>query len=160
MARGPDFRPGVEILTGDTVDISEWLDFEFYDPVWYWHRPGDEDNPRVGRWLGVAHRVGSNLCYWILTSAGKVAARTTVQHVTEIELLDPVIKKWVSNNEILIWHQLDDSRYIDHDIEGPSQSMEDIDLEDEQEDPVVLLEATGEAMSMWAPSFLFPLVVS
>jgi hypothetical protein len=29
MARGPDFRPGVEILTGDTVNISEWLDFEF-----------------------------------------------------------------------------------------------------------------------------------
>ena len=30
MARGPDDRPGIECLTGNTVDISEWLDFDFY----------------------------------------------------------------------------------------------------------------------------------
>jgi hypothetical protein len=109
----------------------------------------------LGRWLGVAHRVGSNLCYWILTSAGKVVARTTVQHVTEIELLDPAIKKRVSDNEILIWHQLDDSHYIDHDIEDLSQSLEDIDLEDKQQDPMVLPEVTEEAFDKNVGTELF-----
>jgi hypothetical protein len=64
------------------LDISEWVDFSFYDWVWYWHAPNSEDNPRLGRWLGVSHRVGSALCYWILASSGRVLARTTVQHVT------------------------------------------------------------------------------
>jgi Reverse transcriptase (RNA-dependent DNA polymerase) len=65
------------------------LDFSFYDLVWYWHQPGDEDNPRLGRWLGVAHRVGSDLCYWILNQQGNVLARTSVQHVTELEQRSP-----------------------------------------------------------------------
>jgi hypothetical protein len=29
LARGTDQRPGVERLTGNTIDISEWLDFDF-----------------------------------------------------------------------------------------------------------------------------------
>ena len=28
-------RPPLEKLTGDTIDISEYFDFDFYDPVWY-----------------------------------------------------------------------------------------------------------------------------
>ena len=32
-ARGLNQRPGLEEITGQTIDISEWLDFEFYDPV-------------------------------------------------------------------------------------------------------------------------------
>ena len=31
MARGSDRRTGYEEVTGQTPDISEWLDFEFYD---------------------------------------------------------------------------------------------------------------------------------
>jgi hypothetical protein len=36
MVCGDNDATGVERLTGDTVDISEWLDFKFYDLVWYW----------------------------------------------------------------------------------------------------------------------------
>jgi Reverse transcriptase (RNA-dependent DNA polymerase) len=155
IARGPSFRPGIEVLTGDTVDISEWLDFEFYDPVWYWHRPGDDDNPRVGRWLGVAHRVGSNLCYWILTASAKVVARTTVQHITELELLDPVIKQKVVDYGNLVKQLLDDRNHIDHEIEGLTQGIEDIDMDDEQEDPVNLTEVTEEAFDEYIGAELF-----
>ena len=35
MARGPSKRSGYEMVTGNTPDISEWLDFEFYDLVWW-----------------------------------------------------------------------------------------------------------------------------
>jgi hypothetical protein len=36
MSRGNDGRSGYEQVTGKTPDISEWLDFEFYDLVWWW----------------------------------------------------------------------------------------------------------------------------
>ena len=29
-------RPPLENITGDTIDLSEYLEFDFYDPVWYW----------------------------------------------------------------------------------------------------------------------------
>jgi hypothetical protein len=48
MACGNDRRTGYEEVTGQTPDISEWLDFEFYDLVWWWHLPGKPnvtDNP-------------------------------------------------------------------------------------------------------------------
>ena len=44
-ARGQDKRPGLGQITCDTVDISEWLDFEFYELCWYWDTPHDWDNP-------------------------------------------------------------------------------------------------------------------
>jgi hypothetical protein len=38
MSHGDDgrSRSGYEQVTGKTPDISEWLDFEFYDLVWWW----------------------------------------------------------------------------------------------------------------------------
>jgi hypothetical protein len=41
MARGSDRRRTgyEEVVTGQTPDISEWLDFEFYDLVWWLDRP-------------------------------------------------------------------------------------------------------------------------
>ena len=65
-ARGVDKRTGIQRVTGDTPDISEWIDFDFYDPVWYWDSPDNQDNPLIGRWLGIAHRIGSDMCYRIL----------------------------------------------------------------------------------------------
>jgi hypothetical protein len=76
-ARGPDNRPGLEEVMGQTINISEWLDFEFYDPVWYWDKKKSdmtEEQGKVGCWLGVAHRIGSDMTYWILTKGGKVIA--------------------------------------------------------------------------------------
>ena len=29
-------QTGIEMVTGETPDISEWVDFEFYDRVWYY----------------------------------------------------------------------------------------------------------------------------
>ena len=49
-----DGRTPIEQVTGEAPNISEYLDFGFYDWVWY------KDNARlgknsIGQWLGVAH---------------------------------------------------------------------------------------------------------
>ena len=47
----------LEEITGETPDISEHLDFKFYD--WRWYNNADLGENKMGRWLGVSHRVGS-----------------------------------------------------------------------------------------------------
>ena len=55
----------------------EWLDFGFFDFVWYFVPTNEPtSSPRsLDRWLGVSHCVGSALCYWILTNSGKDISR-------------------------------------------------------------------------------------
>ena len=76
-----------EIVTGDTPDISEWMEYDWYQPVWYLD-PGSfpGDKKKLGRWLGVAHRVGQAMCYWVLPPSGVTIARSTVQPVSADEL--------------------------------------------------------------------------
>jgi Reverse transcriptase (RNA-dependent DNA polymerase) len=75
-----------ELVTGDTPDISEWTEFSFYQPVYYYHS-SEFPEPRgvLGRWLGVSHRVGQALCYWILPESGEPISRTTVQSIPDDE---------------------------------------------------------------------------
>ena len=84
-SRGLDGRCPLERITGETVDISEYLDFGFYDWVWYRDNAG-LGMTKLGRWLGVSHRIGTLMSFWILTATGKVLSRTTVQRVTNLEL--------------------------------------------------------------------------
>jgi hypothetical protein len=74
----------MECVTGETPDISEYLDFGFYDRVWYWPNAGLGE-PKLGRWLGVSHKVGSLMSYYILTDTCQVLSRTSVQRVTNLE---------------------------------------------------------------------------
>ena len=114
LARGLDNRPGIEKVMGQTVDISEWLDFDFYDRVWYWDRPktgmGNEQ-ARIGHWLGIAHRVGSDMTYWILTESGRVIARSTVQHITITDMATDAILDRVSNFDATLLTRLSDDNF-------------------------------------------------
>ena len=85
-------RAPIEQITGETPDISEYLDFSFYDWVWYKDNAGVGDN-KCGRWLGVSHRVGNLMSYWILTVSGRVISRTTVQRITDLELATDDLKE-------------------------------------------------------------------
>ncbi|KAI2498409.1 Reverse transcriptase (RNA-dependent DNA polymerase) [Fragilaria crotonensis] len=64
-ARGLDGRCPLERVTGETVDISEYLDFGFYDWVWYRENAGLGET-KLGRWLGVSHRIGKLMSLWVL----------------------------------------------------------------------------------------------
>ena len=86
-------RTPEEILTGNTPDISEYLDYGFYDWLWFYDSKDFPGERRIlGRWLGVAHRVGQAMCYWVLMDNGTVVARSTVQPVTDDELRTDVFK--------------------------------------------------------------------
>ena len=75
----------IESVTGETVEISEYLDFEFYDRVCY-HENAGLGKRLHGIWLGVSHRIGSLMSYYTLTQTGSVISRTTVQRVTNLEV--------------------------------------------------------------------------
>ena len=64
-------------IVGETIDISEYIDFGFYDRVWYRDNAGLGE-PKLGRWLGVASNVGATMWFWVLTPTGSVVARGTV----------------------------------------------------------------------------------
>ena len=70
IAKGIDLIPGLEKITRETVDITEYLDFVFWDLVWFTSNP--EDEPYLEQWLGVSHCVGSALCYYIFKSDEKI----------------------------------------------------------------------------------------
>ena len=52
-------RTPIEIITGDTPDISEYLDFSFYDWVSYRANAGLGE-VSIGRWIGVSHKIGQS----------------------------------------------------------------------------------------------------
>ena len=51
-------RTTLELLTGETPEISEYLDFGWYDRVWYKEDAGLGET-KIGRFLGPSHKVGS-----------------------------------------------------------------------------------------------------
>jgi hypothetical protein len=130
-ARGPTGRPGMEEILGQTVDISEWLDFDFYDQVWYWDEKKKDMNiaqRKLGRWLGVAHRVGTEMTYWIITKSAQVLARSTVQHVTIAEMGTDEIKTQVTEFNTALEIRLADDNFV---IEEPGVFY----MDDEEPDP-------------------------
>ena len=91
MARGQDRHTGYDEVNGQTDEISEWLDFEFYDLIYWYDRSNktdvSDDVRRLERWLGVSHRVRSNMCYWLITESGKLISKTSLEHVTRNYML-------------------------------------------------------------------------
>ena len=102
----------MERLTGDTPDISEWLDFDMYDQVWFWDSPGKEENPRPGRWLGVSHHIGSALCYWVIDGKGTIYSRTMVQHVMAQDMKSSDIRHQFESLDAALMEQLDDENFV------------------------------------------------
>jgi len=80
-------RTPYEVLTGNTPDISEFLEFSWFQPVWHYEPSAfPEQNRYIARWIGVPHRVGQAMCFWILPISGTPIARTTVQAIEKLEL--------------------------------------------------------------------------
>jgi hypothetical protein len=129
----------MEEIKGQTIDISEWLDFSFYDLEWFWNEQKTdmtEDQRLLGHWLGIAHRIGSNMTYSILTQSGRVIARLTVQHVKTTDLQQPTIQTKIEEFEEVIKATLSEDKFV---IEEPGFFyMDDDDDDDDQINGVIL----------------------
>jgi hypothetical protein len=86
-------------VTGETVDISNYLDFEFYDHVVYRDNAGLSET-KIGRWLGVAKNVGTMLTFYVLAQIGQVVSRSSVERFKEIEKRTDEMKRNYRNS---IW---------------------------------------------------------
>ena len=133
MAQGMDSRTGYEEVTGQTPDISEWLDFEFYDLVWWLDWPNEPDFTEntgwLAWWLGVSHQVSSDLSYWVITESSKIISKTSVEHVTQDDYLQAEIKAEIDQFNHHIKESLDDANFVVNG-KGEFDSMYLEDIED------------------------------
>ena len=74
----------LENITGETEDISDYLDFGFYVRFWFHENDGLGEQV-LGRLLGVLHSTGGAMSYWILKANGYVVSQTTMQRITNLE---------------------------------------------------------------------------
>jgi hypothetical protein len=70
-----------------------------------------EEQAKIGRWLGIAHRMGSDMTYWVLTESGNVIARSTVQHITTVNMATDAMKARVATFDNNLLTRLDDENF-------------------------------------------------
>ena len=81
-----------EQVMGYIPDISELVEFEWYQWVWY-SDPVSPSRTLLGRWLGPAHNAGQGLAYYILNENGEVVMRSTVVPPRNEELTQASIQE-------------------------------------------------------------------
>ena len=104
-------RTLLEQLTGDTPNISEYLDFSLYDWCWY-NNNTSLGGTKLGRWLGVSHHVGSLMSHWVLTLKGHVIFRMTVSRVTNLEKQQIDVKHRLAEFDSAITARFNDNMHV------------------------------------------------
>ena len=61
--------------------------------MWFWNNQQDDTNSIFRLWLGVSHRDGSDICYWIISEKIRVLSQIAVQHLTDEEPRDPDVQE-------------------------------------------------------------------
>ena len=112
-----------EALKGDTPTLENGWMLVFM--TWYGSNDLGTLPQQLGQWLGVSHRVGSSLCYCVLTKSGQVISSTTVQHITTEDICSPDIAAAIQTFNFVINHHLDDTTFISNDIPSVTPYIED-----------------------------------
>ena len=84
-------RTSYEHVMNYTPDISEYVNFHWYQWSFYWDEISKEKV--LCCWLGVAHTIGQSMCYYVLKSNGEFIARSTVIPVPESDLTSLEMKQ-------------------------------------------------------------------
>ena len=76
------------VLSGETADISQFCELSFYEWVMFRDEPVQfpDENPVLGRFLGIAIDVGPAMTAKILKQNGEVLHRSTYRGLTDAEL--------------------------------------------------------------------------
>lgn len=83
-----DGKTPMETTTGESVDISEYTEFDFYGWIKFHDLVNDVTENELGNWLGVAKNVGSAMCFYVLKKNGKILSRSTVRNLFDYEWTD------------------------------------------------------------------------
>jgi hypothetical protein len=130
-----DGRTPDENVHARVVDISAYAQFNWYSLIWYIDTPEDvaTSKRQIGRWIGVAENVGSNLCYHVLPVNCRPITRSSVMPVSADELLQPEIQLLIKNFDNTVNDKIGDGRSDDEVIEefpGIPQVPDDIFVDD------------------------------
>lgn len=124
-------RTGYEIACGLTPDISEYIEFQFYSYCWHWDTPQSfpHEKKHLGRWLGVAHRVGQAMVFCIMNDKGHVIARSTVTSVDPSDYDVDEVKARMKDLDTTIRASIGDYRNAvnQHARDAPDLSDEELD---------------------------------
>ena len=140
MACGSDNCTGYEEVTGQTLDISKWLDFKCYDLVWWLHHPTKPNVTDLAHWLGVSHWVALICVVGLLLT---LISKSSIKHVIHDDYLSKDKKKQIKDFNMKLKKQIKDFNMklddllnhenfiLDGDGKFDSMYLEDID-----DDPV------------------------
>ena len=123
-------RSGYELVFGNTPDISEYVEFDFYQYCWYWDTPLSYPHgpKQLGRWLGIAHRVGQAMVFYVVNENGKVIARSTVTTIKDADFNTEEMIKRRESLDTVITKSLGDfkSAINEKEIQIPELSENDL----------------------------------
>jgi len=111
------------VIEGNTPDISEYAQFDWYEYVWF-HDPTVQfpgNAKRLARWIGVAHDVGNPMSFYLLPPSCKVLARSTVWSLMEDERADPIVHGLMAELDAAIQEKIGDTvsdQAVDPDMMG------------------------------------------
>ena len=81
--KGLHWRTPWEMVFGETPDVSEFVEYSFYQPVLYIHDPNEKGFPsptlHKARYLGPAYSHGSVLTHWIRLPNGSKIAKSLLR---------------------------------------------------------------------------------
>ncbi len=91
-----------ELVTGNTPDITKYISFTWYQPVWYYDSTSfPESNKHIGRWITVAHNVGQAMRFWVLPKSGVPIAQSTIQPISNVELRSVEVQQALHDYDII-----------------------------------------------------------
>ena len=119
-------QTSLELMIVEIPNISEYLDFVWYDRVWFKEDAGLGDT-LIGKFLGPSHKAGPLLSYWIQPTSGIPVLRTTVQRVTYLEICTDSSKQRFEVYDKAIKERLHE-KYNEEYFEGPNITTPTMDM--------------------------------
>ena len=116
----------LELMTGETPYISDFLDFVWYDRVWFKEDAGLGETQIIS-FLGPLHKVVSLIVYWILPASGIPVLRKTVQCVTYLETCDDASKQCLEVYDKAIKDRFHE-KYTEESFTGPNRNKPTVEM--------------------------------
>ena len=125
-------RTPYEAVLNYTPDISEYVEFEWYQWCWYFDEVLREK--RICRWIGPANLIGQAFCSYLLIETSDYIARSSVIPITAAELQTESTKEQMKKFTDAVESKIGNHRQAIFDPLSPSSIYNNISkIEDDQD---------------------------